>query len=50
MNKDLIEIGNCLIFEKCEENKNVFNYGDTGDYFYIIIKGVVTINIPNTKI
>ena len=29
---------------------NVFNYGEVGDKFYIILRGVVSINTPNSAI
>lgn len=30
--------------------KDVINYGDNGDKFYIIIKGIVQVLIPNPAI
>ena len=35
-----------LFFLDIEKNENVFNYGDEGDLFYIIIEGEVSIKTP----
>mmetsp|Transcript_19278 Transcript_19278/g.29570 ORF Transcript_19278/g.29570 Transcript_19278/m.29570 type:complete len:110 (+) Transcript_19278:378-707(+) len=40
--------GFCL--ETFPQGENVVNYGDQGDCCYIILKGVVSVQIPNTKI
>ena len=47
---DYFEIGNRLQFFKCQKTENVFNFGDFGEFFYIILKGSVSINVPNQKI
>ena len=35
-----------LFFLEIDRNENVFNYGDEGDLFYIIIEGEVSIKTP----
>ncbi len=50
MHNDYHEIGNRLQFFKCQKTENVFNFADFGEFFYIIIKGSVSINVPNQKI
>jgi hypothetical protein len=37
-------------FVVTKEGENVFNYGESGDLFYIIVKGSVGVMIPNPKI
>ena len=37
-------------FVAAKEGENVFNYGESGDLFYIIVKGSVGVMIPNPKI
>ena len=37
-------------FEKVDSIKNVFQYGDVGDKFFIIVKGLVSIKIKNPSI
>lgn len=41
---------NCFTLEKMKEGQNVFNIGDIGHTFYIIIKGTCSVLIRNTKI
>ena len=33
-------------FRKVEKGLNVFNHGEYGDKFYVIVKGVATVNAP----
>ena len=37
-------------FEEYKPNDYVFKYGDDGDKFYLVIKGKVTVHIPNPKV
>lgn len=37
-------------FEEFHQFKNVFQYMDVGDKFYIIVKGLVSIKIPNPSL
>ena len=48
--EDLREIAMKLKFQKCRGMTNVFNYGEVGDKFFIILRGVVSIITPNTAI
>ena len=48
--KDMIELVSAFKFEVVAENKDVFLYGDTGEKFYIILKGLCGVRIPNPKI
>ena len=38
------------MFESMTANENVCKYGEPGDKFYIIIKGLCGMQIPNPKI
>ena len=49
-NQDLKEIINAFQFEKYNEFENIFEYGDIGEKLYIIIKGLVSVRIPNPSI
>lgn len=44
------QIVQLMHFEECQEFQNVINYGEKGDKFYIILKGLVSIKIPNPAI
>lgn len=46
----LKELMTCCYFETIKEGENVFDYGDEGDKFYIIIKGTCSVLIRNPKI
>jgi CRP-like cAMP-binding protein len=37
-------------FRQVEQYDDVFEYGDVGDLFYLIIKGSVSVQIPNPEI
>ena len=39
-----------LKFQKCQGMTNIVNFGEIGDKFYIILKGVVSISTPNSAI
>lgn len=41
------EIAQVLKFEKINGSQNVITHGDNGNKFYIILKGVVSVQIPN---
>jgi hypothetical protein len=43
--QDIKEIAANLKFEKRKMDKDVITYGDTGDKFFIIIKGIVSVEI-----
>lgn len=49
-NPDLKEIISAFQFERYGEYEKVFNYGEIGEKLYIIIKGLVSIRIPNPTI
>jgi CRP-like cAMP-binding protein len=38
-----------LKYEYKKRGDFVFKYGDVGDKFYVILKGSVTVRIPNPK-
>ena len=44
---DLVQAFRCETFDIGD---NVITYGEKGDCFYVILKGVVSIHIPNPKI
>ena len=48
--KDLIELCEVFRFEHVKAHHDVFKYGDPGEKFYIIIKGAVSVQVPNPKI
>jgi CRP-like cAMP-binding protein len=48
--KDMMDLASAFKFHKEEANSNVFDHGDVGENFYIIIKGIVGVEIPNPKI
>ena len=39
-----------LCFLELDEFENVFEHGDKGDTFYIIIQGLVSVQLPNNNI
>jgi signal-transduction protein with cAMP-binding, CBS, and nucleotidyltransferase domain len=45
--KDLV---NQMNFEELQPNEDVVKYREKGYKFYVIIKGVVSINVPNPAI
>ena len=46
----MVELVSCFKFEVMEEGNDVFEYGERGELFYIIIKGICGVRIPNPKI
>lgn len=49
--KDMLELMNVFNFVKAEAEQDVMKYGDTGNLFYLIVKGKVSVRVPNlTKI
>ena len=47
---DFIDIASFLQYESFDGMKEVINYGEDGIKFYIILKGVVSVSIPNPDI
>jgi len=43
---DLFEICKVILLENFNNNEKVFDYGEVGDKFYIILKGQVRVEIP----
>ena len=43
---DLIEIAKSLLLETFNKDDMVFDFGDEGEKFYIILEGTVSIRIP----
>ena len=51
MNKaEFKEIASVLKFQMVQGMDNCFSHGETGNDYYIIVKGVVSIQIPNPSI
>jgi hypothetical protein len=49
--EDLLpDLVNIMKFESISQFKNVMKFGEIGDKFYIIVKGLVSIKIPNPSI
>jgi len=48
--KDVSELCTAFKFEHFDSHSNVFKWGDQGEKFYIIIKGQVSVQVPNPKI
>ena len=48
--KNYPEIVSCLKLERMKVDQTVFNMGEEGKHFYVIIKGTVSVLMPNTKI
>ena len=44
--EDLYDIALTMSIQNYEEEEKVFDYGDQGDKFYIILKGQVGVDIP----
>jgi hypothetical protein len=44
------ELSKIVQFQQCLAMDNIIEFGESGDKFYIILLGVVSINIPNPKI
>ena len=43
---ELMEIAKALLLETKPEGQMVFDHGDVGYKFYIILKGTVTVKLP----
>ena len=43
---ELVEITLTMLLEQFEENQMVFDHGELGDKFYIILQGQVGVDIP----
>jgi hypothetical protein len=43
----MLELMTAINFCAVEADKDVFKYGVSGDLFYLIIKGKVSIRVPN---
>ena len=48
--KDIKDLASMFQFAEIKQYHNVFEYGDIGELFYMIIKGSVSILIPNAEI
>ena len=46
----MTELVSCFKFEVADPGSNVFEYGDRGEHFFIIIKGICGVRIPNPKV
>lgn len=44
---DFAEIGQCLTYEYFKKGSAVFEWGSVGDKFYIILQGIVGVQVPN---
>ena len=44
------ELVSAIRFETKQEFENVFEHGDHGELFYIILQGIVLVRIPNPTI
>ena len=41
-----MEIIKALLLEKYDKGQQIFDYGDRGDKFYIVLEGSVIVSIP----
>ena len=48
--EDIQEIARLIMVKKVHAMENVIEFGDLGQNFYIVLKGVVAIEVPNEKI
>ena len=48
--EDMFEIARHIMIKKVHVIENVIQFGDIGDNFYIILKGVVAVEVPNPLI
>ena len=46
----MLELVSCFRFQVMSAGEDVFLYGDRGETFYIMIKGMVGVRITNPKI
>jgi signal-transduction protein with cAMP-binding, CBS, and nucleotidyltransferase domain len=47
---DLYKVVQKMEFKRLDKDEVIFNYGDEGDYFYILIYGKVQLLLPNPEI
>ena len=47
---DIKELSNYLRLTQRSKSENIITYGDPGSEFYIILKGLVGVQIPNPKV
>jgi len=45
----LLDLVGCMEYMNCEKDQYVFEYGDLGEYFYLILSGSVEIQIPDFR-
>jgi len=48
--KDMVELVPFLKIHPGEEGQEMVTYGEKGDRFFIILKGSVSVLVPNSKI
>lgn len=48
--QDIIDVASQLKMESFKELSSVITYGEVGDKFFIVLKGVVRVMIPNKYI
>lgn len=48
--KDVLELVPACNLESFKKTENVIRYGDHGNKFFIILKGILSVQIPNPKI
>ena len=44
------DLASSMEYEKFKKDKDIINYGETGDKFYFIISGVCKVQVPNPRI
>ena len=49
-NESMLELAQSMKFERLQGMQNCMNFGEKGNKFYIILKGVVSVQIPNQQI
>ena len=47
---DIRELAACFKFEEVNEGQDVIKYGDVGENFYLILQGIVSVQIKNEAI
>lgn len=50
LSKDIRDLAAAFQFCEIEQYEDVVTYGDVGNHFYMIIKGTVSVQIPNPDI
>lgn len=46
---DILQVCQEIKYEYMSQGDYVFKFGDTGDKFYVILKGEVSVRIPDPK-